>query len=234
MRPVLVVLGVALAALLWHSARAAQIDPGSGLPDVDPADLAGDGDDDPWGDDPYAVDAVIPADDDMTNLQAFLFAIRSAEHLAADVASGNDYRTFYGGRRFNDLSDHPVITGELQGVPLPPEWCKRLGYSDGRCVSTAAGAYQFTRPTWLSVRGADAFRGWPALPDFSPESQDEAARRLLAIDGVLPLVEAGQWHDAVQRASQRWASLPGSRAGQNVRSWEFVAQAITDGLNAQA
>lgn len=227
MRPAFVVLGVALAVLLYRSARAAPIDPGTGLPDVELPDAVDD-DGEQWQQgDPNAID--IPSGDDVTNLQAFQYAVRRSEHNAADVAAGDDYRTFYGGARFNDLSDHPVLTGELRGVPLPEEWCRRLGYSDGKCVSTAAGAYQINRPTWL-----DAREWGPRLEDFSPASQDEAMRRLLEHDGVLPLVEAGAWHDAVSAASKRWASLPGSKAGQHVRSWEFVAQAITDGLNAQA
>lgn len=227
MRPALAVLGVALAFLVYRSARAAPIDPDTGLPDIEPAAVAED-DGEQWAQgDPYAVDAAIPGDD-VTNLQAFGYAVRRSEHNAADVASGADYFTFYGGGRFTGTEDHPAVTREMRGVPLPEEWCRRLGYADGQCVSTAAGAYQFTRPTWLDVRD----RG--ERLDFTPAGQDEGFRRLLERDGVLPLVEAGSWHDAVARASSRWASLPGSKAGQHVRSWEFVAQAITDGLNAQA
>lgn len=208
------------------SVRRVAIDDSTGLPDVDPNES-------PAG----VLDDLFPPPIDLgdypvteteaLNLRAFLYALRKSEHLASDVASGDDYRTFYGGSRFSDMSDHPVNTGEKRGVPLPPDWCRKLGFASGQCVSTAAGAYQFTKPTWNELR---AMGEW--LPDFSPESQDEAARRLLAKDRALPHVLAGDLETAVRIASRRWASLPGSTAGQHTRSVEFVAQAFIDGLQS--
>jgi muramidase (phage lysozyme) len=232
-RPGFVVVGVVLAVLFLR-ARAAPIDPGTGLPDVE---LPPDAPDDSSEADAGAGADVTPGTP-MQNEQAFAYMVRSAEHDARDIRSGDAYRAFYGHTPerpslFSDYSDHPAITGEKRGVPLPEAWCRHLGYPDGQCVSTAAGAYQINRPTWSQFREADAARAWSRLEDFSPESQDELALRILEFDGVMPFIHAGNFHEAIMRASSRWASLPGSSAGQHVRSWEFVAQALTDALNAQ-
>lgn len=160
------------------------------------------------------------------NLRAFLYAIRSSEHTVSDVVSGLDYFTFYGGGRFSGYGDHPVATGERAGVRLPDSFCYAAGYAPG-CVSTAAGAYQFNLPTWNEIR---SYAG-PRLPDFSPASQDEAARRLLQKIGALPFIEAGLWGRAIEIAANRWASLPGSTADQGGRSMDYVLNRITDGLH---
>lgn len=160
-------------------------------------------------------------------LSAFLYAIRMSEHLPVNVVSGRDYTTFYGGRQFTNLSDHPVATGELQGVPLPAEWCRRAGFPGGVCVSTAAGAYQITLPTWREFRSKGEF-----LPDFSPRSQDAAAARILASLGALPLIERGDIPGAVQLAGRRWASLPGSTSGQPQKSMDYVLAQYGAGMRA--
>ena len=170
----------------------------------------------------YTVDSMELADD--PQVKAFLYMIRRAEHTEADVRTGMDYATFYGGTRFTDLSDHPVNTGELQPVKLSPAMCRAAGYASGNCVTTAAGAYQFTRPTWNRYRAQE-----PRLPDFSARSQDIAAARLLRDLGVERLLRLGDFQGAVYRASSTWASLPGSTAGQGGRTLAQVAQAFTEG-----
>lgn len=192
-----------------------------GRADVPLAEQLGLDDIDQWAAWPY-----LPGAEDMaqSNLQAFLYAIRSAEHNAADVASGEDYRTFYGGSRFSDMSDHPVITGEKKGVRLTPAQCRAAGFPGGVCVSTAAGAYQIIRPTWQRVREL-----YPRLADFSPASQDEAARRILAEIGAERLLRQGRIEEAIARASKQWASLPGSLAGQPTRSLQWVMARFRDG-----
>lgn len=163
-------------------------------------------------------------------VSAFLYMIRSAEHRASDVRSGQDYRTFFGGARFSNMADHPVNTGELKGVPLKPEWCRAAGFPSGRCVSTAAGAYQFTRPTWNELRAPG--RWGPRLPDFSPANQDEAARRLLGRLGVPARLAAGDLQGAIAAAAPRWASLPGSTSGQPQKSMAFAIAKFNEGMNA--
>lgn len=162
------------------------------------------------------------------NLRGFLYMLRSCEHLSGDVARALDYGTFFGGGRFYNFADHPVNTGELRGVPLKPEWCRAAGFASGRCVSTAAGAYQFTRPTWDGLRASG--RHGPRLPDFSPASQDEAARRLLAQIGALAMIEAGNIEGAIRVASARWASLPGSTSGQPQKSMQFALAKFNEGV----
>lgn len=230
------IAGAAIAALLLYSRRAnAAINPGADIRftgGMYPAPVG-------WDDGPEAPDAVTsaptdyeldqlgvglpdyestqsmePADD--PQIAAFLYAIRCSEHSAADVASGRDYQTFYSGLRFTDMSDHPVITGELKGVRLPDAMCAAVGLGPG-CVSTAAGAYQMIRPTWAKYRAQS-----PRLPDFSPRSQDIAAARVLQAIGVQRLLYAGDVQGAIMKASSQWASLPGSTAKQGGRSMQFV------------
>lgn len=163
----------------------------------------------------------------LPTLNAFLFMIRNAEHLRRDAQSGAAYQTFYGGSRFANMNDHPVLTGEKKGVPLSDAMCKNAGLGPG-CVSTAAGAYQIIRPTWSRVRQAGAWGGY--LPDFSPASQDEAARRLLIECGALPLIEAGEIKNAIRRAGKLWASLPGSTAMQNPKSMDSALALFNEGM----
>ncbi len=179
--------------------------------------------------DPFFPDTVPNGDmDRAARVGAFLYMIGCAEVGESRMVSGLGFRTFYGGSTFTDLSDHPVLTGEKKGIRLPDEWCRRAGFNPG-CVSTAAGAYQFTVGTWEEMRAAGAWG--PRLPDFSPVSQTEAARRLLSRIGALSLIEAGSFDAALWRASQRWASLPGSTAGQGGKSYADVLAFFNRGLN---
>jgi lysozyme len=125
------------------------------------------------------------------------------------------------------MTDHPVVTGELKGVPLPDHICQAAGLGAG-CVSTAAGAYQIIRPTWNRVREIA-----PRLPDFSPASQDEAAIRILNEAGVIPLIQAGEIDSAIKKASKIWASLPYSQAQQNPKQLAYATDRYAEGL-AQA
>jgi lysozyme len=168
-------------------------------------------------------EVVNPSENVNVNLAAFLYVIRASEHVfPRDV--DDCYDIFYGGSRFNDFSDHPVLTGEKKGIPLADHICAASGLGPG-CVSTAAGAYQIIKPTWQKVREIA-----PRLNDFSPASQDEAARRLLEECGALPLIEMGDIAGAVAKASKLWASLPGSTAQQNPRKLAYVADRFAEGL----
>ncbi len=161
------------------------------------------------------------------NRAAFLFMIRACEHVyPRDVLNNDCYNIFYAGSRFDNMSDHPVITKEKRGVVLPDSMCAASGLNPG-CVSTAAGAYQIIKPTWIRVRSAG-----PYLEDFSVASQDEAALRLLDECGALALIDNGDINGAIQRASKVWASLPGSTAQQNPKKVEFAMNRFNDGLTA--
>jgi lysozyme len=232
----IIVGGLALLALLYgRGAQAADVAPGSWIdassipPDIAPITqaavenptttrLSGEG---AIAVDPYVADA------------AFLFMIRCCEHrYPRDVLPiGEDapcYTTFYGGARFEDMSDHPVLTGELKGVPLPDAMCIAAGLKPG-CVSTAAGAYQFIKPTWERLRNKGDY-----LEDFSPANQSEAAIRLLEEIGARQKYIAGDIQGAIQTAGRAWASLPGSRAQQNPKAMQYCIERFNEGARLYA
>lgn len=182
-----------------------------------------------WTDNPDTIyGGGYPVDDFSQRLAAFLFMIGAAETTLDRMRDGRAYTTYYGMTSFVDMSDHPVLTGEKVGVLLPPEMCRRAGFGPG-CVSTAAGFAQINLPTWRTVREASPLWG-PRLPDFGPESQQEAARRVLILEGALGPLEVGDFNTALALASKRWASLYGSTAGQNPKSPERLAQLYAEGL----
>jgi len=158
------------------------------------------------------------------NLSAFLFMIRSTEHVyPRDVLNDAAYSIFYGGSRFSNFADHPVLTGEKRGVPLPDAMCRASGLKPG-CVSTAAGAYQIIKPTWVRIKSR------LGLMDFSPASQDLAAVELLSEAGALDLIEAGDIEGAIKKSSRIWASLPGSTAQQHPRAMDYALNRFDEGL----
>jgi lysozyme len=155
---------------------------------------------------------------------AFLYMIRASEHVyPRDVVNDAAYSIFYGGSRFYDFKDHPVVTGEKRGVPLPEAVCKAAGLRAG-CVSTAAGAYQIIRPTWIRLR--DKY----GLPDFGKDSQDAAAIYLLVESGAYDLLVAGDIEGAIKKASKIWASLPGNQYQQNPKSLAYAIDRFNEGL----
>ena len=168
----------------------------------------------------------IASNDPDANVKAFLFTIRASEHrYPNDVTNDAAYHIFYGGRRFYNMADHPVLTGELPPVALPVNVCAASGLGPG-CVSTAAGAYQFIKATWIRLR--DKLQ----LPDFSPASQDLAAVQLLDDIGALKLVQSGDIEAALAKASKVWASLPGSSAQQNPKTLQYALDRFSEGLTA--
>lgn len=219
-RDIAITLGVGLALMLFSKRGAAGSLP---VPDPDPSQPDIDWDAVDWS--LFDIDTPITEEVDMNSINAFLYAIRRSEHMQRDVDRGLDFFTYYGGSRFNDLRDHPVLTGEKQGIPLPDDYCVAAGMGPG-CVSTAAGAFQINRPTWVRVRSKE-----PRIPDFSPSSQMEAARRLLVEKGADKLIAQGRIEEAVYRVAPIWASLPGSTSKQPGRSIADVMSYYQDGLD---
>lgn len=136
-------------------------------------------------------------------IAAFLRAIRSGESSQGPEA----YHMLYGGSYFANMSDHPYITGEWDGEPLPADWCIAAGYSPG-CITTAAGAYQITVTDWRIMQPL------LGLQDFSELSQDRYAvgklQQFNAVDDIL----RGRITAAIDKVDRVWASLPGSNYGQ--------------------
>lgn len=143
------------------------------------------------------------------NIAAFLSVIRKAE--GTDQA-GDPYRVCYGYKHtITDMSDHPALTGEWRGERLPDAMCKNAGFGPG-CVSTAAGAYQIIKPTWVNLRRS------LGLFNFGQYSQDGAAIELIRRRGALEDVKAGRIAKAIDKCRNEWASLPGNYARQGQRS----------------
>jgi muramidase (phage lysozyme) len=119
-----------------------------------------------------------------SNADSWLGTIRFAEH-------GRDgpevYSTMFGGGRFDPAKGHP----------------NRVVRSGGY-ASAAAGAYQFMPDTWSRVSKQ------LGLKDFSPASQDRAARQLALEKGVNidtdPLTPQN-----VAKLAPVWASLPNAQ-----------------------
>lgn len=152
------------------------------------------------------------------NIAAFLSMIAYAEGTDREP---DPYAVCYGYRhRVRDFADHPAVTGEWEGERLPDDMCRAAGFGPG-CVSTAAGRYQITKPTWLRAKRA------LSLGDFSPESQDAAAVWLIRQRGALDHVEAGRIGEAVALVRQEWASLPGAGWGQPERRLTALLDAYT-------
>ena len=144
------------------------------------------------------------------NVQAFLKTIRVAE---GTEKANNPYAVVYAyAFTITDFSAHPAELG-WRGVPLSAAMCANAGLSNG-CVSTAAGAYQFIKPTWRSM----------GQPDFSPHSQDAACIKMLARLGALRDVENGNLTSATAKCAGTWASLPGNTYRQGGKTLQQVAQ----------
>lgn len=135
------------------------------------------------------------------NVNAFLAMIRDAEGTSDEA---DPYRVVYSyNHTVEDMSDHPVITGEWPGAKF------------GRGISTAAGAYQFIVKTWRALKAKGV------VVDFSPESQDAGAVELIRGRKALEAVEDGNLRRALERTSWEWASLPPSRYGQPQRTYAW-------------
>lgn len=143
------------------------------------------------------------------NVMAFLDVLKAAEGTSRLF---DPYRACFGYRHtIASFADHPAITGEWMGERLSDAMCSRAGFGPG-CKSTAAGAYQIIRGTWLNIKAAKGLR------DFSPASQDAAAVELIRRRGALNDVMSGRFSQAVNKCRNEWASLPGNFAGQGQRS----------------
>ena len=153
-----------------------------------------------------------------TNLAAMKETIKRSEGTANQ---GDPYRVCYGYKhRSASFADHPAIPGEWRGETLSDAMCAGAGMGAG-CVSTAAGAYQIIKPTWVNLKAK------LNLPDFSPASQDAAAVELLRQRGALGPLGRGDLAGAIAAAKKEWASLPGAGYGQGERSYAWLENIFT-------
>lgn len=141
------------------------------------------------------------------NVQKVLRVIGQAEGTVGDKVA-DPYRIAFGGSTFDSLDNHPnTLTAFTQ--------------TDGKQnKSSAAGAYQFLKPTWDDVSSK------LGLKDFSPRSQDIAALELINRAGALQDVLKGDTSTAFSKLGGTWASLPASPYAQPKRSQGFIEQAL--------
>ncbi|MEG2263905.1 MAG: glycoside hydrolase family 104 protein [Acinetobacter sp.] len=111
------------------------------------------------------------------------------------------YNTGFGNDRIASLSAHPNVR-------------KEFTQTDGKKnVTTAAGRYQFLKPTW------DGLAKQYGLKDFSPRNQDLAALALIAKNGAMKNVMSGDYQGAVKKLGGTWASLPSSTYAQPKKTY---------------
>lgn len=144
------------------------------------------------------------------NLGAFLKLIQYCE---GTYSQSNPYAVCYGySHTIQNFSNHPAITGEWTGKTLPDSYCIAAGFQPG-CKSTAAGAYQFLKSTWLGIQqklGNIA---------FNAAGQDAGAVQLIKNRGAYNDVLNGNLYAAIQKCNKTWASLPGSPYGQPTKTY---------------
>lgn len=161
-----------------------------------------------------AINEVNMQSDSQARVDALLSVIRQFE-------SNDDYYILYGGGHFSDDSAHPNVH-----VPFynPRKAGPRGVLND---YSTAAGAYQINYPTYQT------YAPRLGMSDFSPATQDQLAYLILNDIGADVAVANGDVATAFKLASRKWASMPGSTAGQNPQALQVALDTYQQYLTAQ-
>ena len=170
------------------------------------------------------------------NLAAALSMIAASE--GTDRAKDSNgvlidaYRTTFQGELSPGVKKPMYITRDLTWHPAEHrpdgtrEWTgESLAFLGPRYVgeiSTAAGRYQITLPTFLRLKSR------LHLYDCQGASQDACAIELITEQGARPLIEGGQLGNAISLLHPIWASLPGSTAGQPITSFASLMSAYTN------
>jgi muramidase (phage lysozyme) len=147
------------------------------------------------------------------NIAAVLATIAHSEGCDRPPAPTDSYATCFAYKHvIQDYTYHPHElrpdgTREWKGETLTDAQCLALGLHSG-CISSAAGRYQITLPTFVRLRAILKTTG------FGPQVQDDMAVQLIKEQGALDLVMGGQVTDALAKCASIWASLPGSKSGQ--------------------
>lgn len=130
------------------------------------------------------------------NRLAFLDMLASSEIGAVLLAASDDgYDVLVG-----STPSRPLLFASYAGHP---------NVYNAKLNSTAAGRYQ------LLYRWFAPYQTLLKLPDFGPLSQDLIALQQIRERRALPLIDAGQFVQAVAACSNIWASLPGNAYGQH-------------------
>ena len=133
------------------------------------------------------------------NIRAFIQALR----LGEGTSGPDGYNMIVGGDHFDDFSKHP---NRKVFIARYGEW------------STAAGAYQIIYPTWIGLQKQYGFT------DFGPDNQDLAAVALIVECHAVDDIKTGQLQSAIRKCAKKWASLPGSTAGQRTELYANIEE----------
>lgn len=151
------------------------------------------------------------------NTRAFLDMLAVSE----GTSGPNGYRTMFGGGLFDDFTDHPRIAHQFTDQAGRTLW------------TSAAGRYQFMAVSPIPAGGSTRVNTWDvlqeqlSLPDFSPDSQDQAAAELIRQRGALGDVQAGRFEAAIAKCAKTWASLPGAGYAQHENKLSKLVAAYT-------
>jgi muramidase (phage lysozyme) len=140
------------------------------------------------------------------NLDAFLLALR----LGEGTSDEKGYYRKVGGGEVASLEKHPGYDGF--------KWYFTNPATGKRDYSTAAGAYQINLPTYKE------FAPRLGIDTFYASDQDIIAIAIIKSEDAYVDVLNGDIASAVEKVSNRWASLPGSQAKQRTVSFEQFSQ----------
>lgn len=139
------------------------------------------------------------------NIEAFLTMLAVSE--GTNHLGDRGYNVLVGGKLFKSYADHP----------RKKVWIKSI-----QNYSTAAGRYQ------ILERIFDYYKYILNLPDFSPESQDAIAIKILKERRAYQAILDGNIVYAIDRVKNIWASLPEAGYGQHENSLAFLRQKYTE------
>ncbi len=165
------------------------------------------------------------------NRRAFLDMLAVSEGTSTSPATRNNgYDVIVTGidkvpEIFSDYSTHPFAHGRPSKV---------INHSG--LTSNASGRYQFMLHDWPHYRDMLNLQDATLFPDgaFSPAAQDAWALQLIRERAALPLIDAGNFADAVNRVHNLWASLPGADYGQHENQLANLEKAYLDAGGALA
>ena len=145
------------------------------------------------------------------NRAAFLDMTATSELTKALLdASDNGYNVEVGA-----TATHPILFDSYDDHPRKEIWLPHLGV-----YSSAAGRYQIK----ISIFVFSKVR--LNLPDFSPDSQDAIALRLIRECHALEEIDAGNVCSAIMLCASRWASFPTSSYGQHEQTFGTLKAAF--------
>lgn len=143
------------------------------------------------------------------NINAFLDAIAESEGTYGK--GDNGYNVLVGGSLFESYADHPARKIYIRSLNIK---------------SSAAGRYQIMSDNWYGKHGhpETGLKMQLKLSDFSPESQEKAARALLKRRHAYDLIKEGKIRTALATTALKfeWASLPGAGYGQHENGLDTI------------